>query len=102
MDVRVHETDDGRHIDVAGEVDLSTSSSLWKQVEPLLDGGGRIRIRLADVSFIDTSGIAVLLRIYKRLRESGDAFVVEAPSETVRSVLELTKLTQILPIEEDA
>lgn len=69
---------------VDGEVDLSTAS----QVEHALEGAGdRLALDLAGVSFMDSTGLRLLI-------EAGQTheMVLVAPSEPITKLLDLTKL----------
>ena len=51
---------------------------------------------MAGVSFMDSSGIAVLLEA----AQGTDAVLIRRPSNAVRRVIETTGLTEVLPIGE--
>jgi len=55
-------------------------------------------VDLEQVSFLDSSGIGVLMGVQRRLREHGGSLRLAAPSARVRRVLELTGVTTVLPI----
>ena len=50
------------------------------------------------VTFIDSSGLGVILGRYKRLRPHGGNVIVAAPSPQARKALELSGLAGIIPI----
>src|SRR6266508_1678182 len=54
-------------------------------------------VDLEQVSFLDSSGIGVLISVRRRIREHGGSLRLTAPSPHVRRVLELTGITTLLP-----
>ena len=57
---------------VRGEVDVATSPQLRNALNALIARGARaITIEFGEVSFVDSSGLGVLVGTYKRLRDEG-------------------------------
>jgi anti-sigma B factor antagonist len=78
---------------VAGEIDLASSPSLDVCLRGL---DGVVIVDLADVTFIDSSGLGVLIRHWKRLRSRSLDLRVRAPQDNVRRVFEVTGLDDLL------
>jgi anti-sigma B factor antagonist len=78
-------------IAVDGELDLSVADQLQQAIDG--DGSGAALIDLAGCTFIDSTGIAVVLRARRLRDEDGGRIVLHSPSEQVRRVLEITGLT---------
>lgn len=91
--------DGARVLAASGEVNLTTSPELQQALFKALEGTETLKVHLAEVSFIDSSGIAALVRAYKRAQELGATLVLAQPSEAVTSVLELTNLDSLFHIE---
>jgi len=76
---------------LAGELDMSTS--------PMLDGHahvhGPLLLDMRDVSFIDSTAIASLVRLYKRCENDGCSFLVEACSPIVERLLRIVGLYEL-------
>ncbi|MGK2948473.1 MAG: STAS domain-containing protein [Acidimicrobiales bacterium] len=83
-------------VEVAGEVDLATAGELAAALEPLLaTGDGPIVLDVGGVTFIDSSGLAVLAQA----AASGRTLVLRRPSKIVVRVIETTGLDQVLTLE---
>lgn len=54
---------------------------------------------LYEVNFIDSSAIAWLIGLYKQSRVSGRSFTIRGLQDTVRLILEITGVYEILPIQ---
>lgn len=65
--------------------------STWVD-DRLAEGSTRLSVDLSDVSFIDSTALAVLVRGMKHARAAGGDLVLVRPSQTVRVILELTRL----------
>jgi anti-anti-sigma factor len=77
---------------VLGEIDLATSVHLRQ-----LDGQhGSLVLDLHGVTFIDSTGVAALVRLRNRCRHDGCTFAIEAASEPVERVLQLVDLHDLL------
>ena len=93
FDVVVHQPEAGdARIRVRGEIDLATVPALSAALEAAEAGDApQIVLDLTDVSFIDSSGIAVLLRADARSRRDG-ARLRLATSPAVDRVIDLCGL----------
>ncbi|MGE0067034.1 MAG: STAS domain-containing protein [Solirubrobacterales bacterium] len=80
-----------REIAVAGELDLAVADRLVDAIERA--GGDDALISLEACEFIDSSGLAVILRAHQLGNGSGRRVVIHSPSPPVLRVLEVTGLT---------
>jgi anti-anti-sigma factor len=90
-----------RTIAVRGELDLSTAPELEGPLQEALESGdGSVLIDLSDCEFIDSTGIALIVRAWQRLDGDGNARVLAICShnEQVRRVLEITGLELSIPV----
>lgn len=78
----------GRTIRVGGELDLSTASVFEGHLDGVTDGPGDVVLDAADLDFIDSSGVRVLLSLARRIQDRGRLVIVN-PSDQVRRVLDL-------------
>ncbi len=94
---RVTAGDSATIVAVAGEIDLVTAPQLR---EILGEQRGRVVVDLADVAYLDSSGLAALSEGYRDLLRDGGTLVVRAPQPHVRRVLELTGLGDWIAADE--
>ncbi|MEE6308075.1 STAS domain-containing protein [Plantactinospora veratri] len=90
---------DGAEVRVAadGEIDMSTADSLRDCLDELLDQKPeKVVVDLAGVTFLDSSGIATLVRAYNRALNQGAGLNVVNCQANVRRVLELTGLLSVM------
>lgn len=84
-------------LNVAGELDISTHSTLAAAFKDLLRSGTeRVVVDLAEVPFIDSSGLSALLTP----RRAGAELVVQNPSPRVRALLDLVGVPGIIAVQD--
>ena len=95
----VVELEDRVVLRLTGELDVATAPRVRAELVSLVQRGAcMVSIDMASLSFIDSSGLSVLVGGLKRLRESGGDLVLESPSANAMKVLEITGLTRIFSI----
>jgi anti-anti-sigma factor len=98
------EVEEDRHtpiaiIHCAGELVRTTTSILEQGVDRLLAGGiNKLVVDLADVSFVDSSGLGVLISAQKRAQSSNGNVVLSSPNEMVSNTLRLVRLDKVLRV----
>lgn len=86
-------------ITVDGEIDLSTSGQLDDAVvESLGQQTSHLTLDLSKVTFLDSSGLGVIVKALKRAKEAGTAFDVVASNDRVLKVFKLTGLDAVVEI----
>ena len=54
---------------------------------------------MSQVSYIDSSGISVLIESHQKAKDQGKEFLILKPSEPVTSIIEIAKLDKFFIIE---
>ena len=95
FDVRVS----GEHAKVvlSGDVDLQTTADLKGEIQNIT-GVTRLEIDAANVTYIDSSGIAVLLLARQHCAQNNIALSLPTISDAVNRVLQIARLDTMLPI----
>src|SRR5919197_1352101 len=87
-------------VTVSGELDLSTVEPLERELEGVLDRGGRrVIVDLTGVTFMDSVALGALVRGAKRLRSHGGTCVVVADDPRILRVFQITGLDRMFGIE---
>jgi anti-anti-sigma factor len=83
-----------------GELDLDTGPEFSGVLDPLLDNGPtEVIVGCAGLSFIDSSGIAVLVSAQKRLHGRGGHLTVHSARPHVLKLLTTTGLIDFLHVD---
>jgi anti-sigma B factor antagonist len=84
---------------VAGEVDVYTSPDLRQRLIELVEGGTRHLVAdLAEVDFLDSSGLGVLVGGLKRLRTQQGSLEIVARGGQIVQLFEMTGLSRAFSI----
>jgi anti-sigma B factor antagonist len=102
MDLRIPERPiDARTrvIEPHGEIDLATAPNLKAALDAAMDEGARyVLVDFADVAFLDSTGIGVLLSVERKLRTRDGKLIVVCDEPLIRRVFEIGGLTDVLNI----
>jgi anti-anti-sigma factor len=82
-------------VELEGEVDLEAAPMLRDRLLELADRGAvAVIVDLSKVSFLDSSGLSVLIETAQRIEQHGGALYLEGARGAVRQVLEITALLE--------
>ena len=88
MRFRAERPDRSRLVRLFGELDASTADELRTVLEPMVDARGDIELDCAELTFMDSSGLHVLLIVARALGRGGRV-IARNPNRTVRRILSL-------------
>jgi len=101
LDVTVRKVDCTAVVAVAGEIDVYTSPLLQERlVEVLRDGSPSIVLDLSAVTFLDSTGLGVLITGLKRCRSADGDLVLVTAQPNVLKVLEITGLNDVFKVHD--
>ena len=85
-----------------GEIDLSTSSQLRQTLQTALaDGDTTVIVDLAEVPYMDSSGVATLVEALQICRRQHRELVLARLSSRVESIFKISKLDAVFTIRDD-
>lgn len=84
---------------MAGRLDLLTASAAKQRLaETVTAGSPRLVVDLAEVAFVDSSGLGALIGGLKAARLGGGDLRIARPAEQARVILGLTTLDRVLKV----
>lgn len=93
---RVVQDDVNVVIEVAGELDLYTSPGLKDALFDVIAGGqAHLVLDCANLRFVDSTGLGVLVAAHKRAAERGGELRIKSPSRILAKLLAITKLDTV-------
>ncbi len=99
MEINRREVGDIVIFDINGEIDLYNAPEIKEKIKDELNKNKvNVVINLDRVSYIDSSGIGVLISSLSNLKKIGGALKLINVYASVRKVFELTKLTSFFDI----
>lgn len=85
---------------VRGRLDSYWADHFKTALDALIrEGQQKIRLNMAGVSYVSSAGIGAVVYCHKQLESIRGKLVVASPSEPVKEVLEVTRLTMLLATE---
>lgn len=86
------------HVKLCGELDDTTGSFVRTRLDTLIDDDGisKLYLDMSELSFMDSTGIGVLIGRYKQLKSRGIPIYLQSPSPTVDRLLGLSGLYDIM------
>jgi anti-sigma B factor antagonist len=90
-------------VDFSGKITLGEGSSVLRNtVRDLLDRGHRkILLNLADVDYIDSSGIGELVSAYTAVRNVSGEMKLLQLTRRVHDILQITRLFTVFDVQSD-
>jgi anti-sigma B factor antagonist len=85
-----------------GEIDLHVSPNVAESLHAIIrEKPRRLVVDLAHVSYIDSSGLAVLIEGMQNVEAYGGKFALAGLGEDVRTIFEIANLDQVFQIFPD-
>ena len=89
-------------VTVEGELVVGNRRAFKDGVLDRLSGGDRkFLVDFSEASYVDSSGLGVLVSLSKKIREEGGELRICGLNEDLRTLFELTKLDTLFEISED-
>ena len=85
-------------VKLEGRLDTTTAPQLEKELRDSMDGTTCLVIDLAELAYISSAGLRVLLAMQKIMNRQG-GMIIKNANETVMEVFEVTGFSDILTIE---
>lgn len=87
------------HLVLKGRLDSGTVDELKKVLQ---ECQGNIVINIAEVDYINSAGLGLLLGTYQRLKESDGEVVVTFPSDYIKDIFKVTGLEYLIRVTDEA
>jgi anti-sigma B factor antagonist len=99
--VDVDEREDHALIRAVGEIDASTADSVATAVsEALAAGHRRVLLDLGDMTFIDSTGLGMLVRSHRAADAASARFAVVHPTAQTRKLITVLGLDELLHVHD--
>ena len=97
MEIVTQQLADALEVKVKGRLDNYWGEHLQRNLEQLIRGGAHhLRLNFSGVSYLSSAGVGLLVRFNRQLKAIGGSFIIIAPSDHVKLVIELCHLSPIL------
>ncbi len=102
LEIQSELVEDTVRMSVTGELDIATAPQLMEETQTLLAGTTRrLVIDLSKLTFIDSSGLNLLIALNKRAARDGWQLSLTRPSDKIFAVFSITRADENLPFIND-
>ncbi|MDP6890626.1 MAG: STAS domain-containing protein [Phycisphaerales bacterium] len=102
LSISIDQGDDQLVVTPVGEIDLSTSPQLRQTLQTVLvDGDTTVVVDLAEVPYMDSSGVATLVEALQICLRQHRELVLARLSTRVESIFKISKLDTVFTIRDD-
>ena len=87
---------------ISGDLDLESAPAFRDKIDNVLteyEMINKLVLNLAEVNFVDSSGLGAILGRYKKMRSRGGFMYLTEVEPSVSKVFELSGLFKIIPLE---
>ena len=99
LDVTTRQESGCTVVTVVGEVDVYTAPTLDEALSATIaEGNTCVVVDLTAVDFLDSTGLSVLVKALKRIREADGSLDVVVSADRVAKVFRLTGLDKVIPL----
>jgi len=89
------------HLD--GDLDSGSAADMQNRFMKAVDAGGTsFLVNLEKVNYLDSSGLAALVKLYKEVRTRGGSLALCSVQRDAMKIFQLTRLDKIFTIYPDA
>ena len=88
-------------ITIEGEIDIYSAPDFKEKLYTIIGEGNRdVVLECSNLSYIDSTGLGILVGVLKRIKEQNHNIVIKNPRNTIRKLFKITGLDKVFIIEE--
>src|SRR3954451_21975229 len=87
-------------VEVRGEIDAVTGDRFFQAVQAAADPHRRLIIDLTHVTFMDSSGLATLVRVYRSLGQVRESITIRGANRATRKLLKITGVDRLVSVDD--
>lgn len=102
MTIDVEDGHNIKHVQITGEIDVYTASTLKERLIPLTEQKGQtIKVDLANTTYLDSTGLGVFIHAYKSSEEHDSSLQLIHAQDRILRLFKVTGLHKIMDISTD-
>lgn len=100
LNIKQKYEDDSWIFYVEGELDVSCAKLLKDDIDSSLDENmSDLKLDMTNLTYIDSTGIGVIVGAMKKVRRSGKDIILLNAKENIKKILKITGIDQIIRME---
>lgn len=96
MNIEITESGDTLLVSIDGNIETTSIRSIEEKIPGIINHDKNVRLDLMKVGYVDSSGIRILLTLWKKLKESQRELKLINCSENISRILRFSSLKDIL------
>jgi len=99
LKLRAHDIGEVAVLSATGEIDVFTAPDLDEEIARLVsEGRSTLVVDLSQVTFLDSTGLGVLVKGLKATREAGGGLRLVVTTDRIRKIFDITGLDAAMPL----
>lgn len=99
VSIKVTENENAVHASLSGEIDAYTAPKVRDELMKHAEKKGmQLVVDLADVTYMDSTGLGVFVGLFKQLRANEGDLTLTGMSERLRRLFDITGLADVMDI----
>ena len=90
VDITIQKTDDMTVVRVVGDIDSSSAPVAQEQIVPLAVEGAKILLDMAEVPYMSSAGLRVLLSTYRQAQRQNGSMVIACLADEIKDTMAIT------------
>lgn len=89
-------------IKVSGEIDAYTAPKLRDTLMPKAEqAGAKLFVDLSEVSYMDSTGLGVLVGVFKTVTANNGTLLIDGMTERVKRLFDITGLSDVMDLKSE-
>jgi anti-anti-sigma factor len=85
-------------LDLSGHLTEVSGNEMWRRIRGLAAAGGtHVILNLADVSYVDSSGLGTMVASFVAMKSVGGTLKLLGPTKRTQQMLTVTALATVMP-----
>jgi len=102
LTLSIEKNPEGATVHCTGKITSSSSPQLLDEVRPLIPGSKRVVLDLAQVNYLDSSGLGAVVRLWMTGKKAGCELKVSNLTPRIKDLFSLTNISSIFENVEHA
>ncbi len=102
LTLKIEQNADGATAHCAGKITATSTGQLQEDVRPLILNSKRVVLDLAQVNYLDSSGLGAVVRLWMTAKKANCDFKVSNLTPRIKDLFSLTNLSSIFENVEHA
>lgn len=96
----IYDKEDYKLVEIKGDLDIYAEDEFRDFIELELENIDKnLVIDIKDLDYLDSTGLGLFMKIYKKVNEKGKSVKIINPKENILKLFKITDLTEVFNME---